>query len=80
MDNIPEDDPNDDTVLPIVPQVQQPPPTVPKVENISESDATVPMLPRVIGTAIKIEKQTDTTYHISIEEKSVQNCGIQTKT
>ena len=56
MDNIPEDDPNNDTFLPIVPQVQQPPPTVPKVEKPTESDVTVPMLPRVIGTAIKSGK------------------------
>ena len=45
MDDIPEDDPNDDTLLPIVPQVQQPPLTVPKVEKPTESDVTVPMLP-----------------------------------
>ena len=60
MDNIPEDDPKDDTFLPIVPQVQQPQPTVPKVEKPTESDVTVPMLPRVIGTAIKVKTQSDT--------------------
>ena len=59
MDDIPEDDPNNDTFLPIVPQVQQPPPTVPKVEKPTEPDVTVPMLPRVIGTAIKVETQSD---------------------
>ena len=58
MDEIPEDDPNDDTFLPIVPHVQQPPPTVPKAEK-TESDVTVPMLPRVIGTAIKVETQSE---------------------
>ena len=61
MDNIPEDDLNDDTVLPIVPQVQQTHPTVPKVEDLPDSDAKAPMLPGVIGTAIKMEKQNDTT-------------------
>ena len=60
MDDIPEDDPNDDTFLPIVPQVQQPPPTEPKAEKSTEPDATFPMLPRVIGTAIKVETQSDT--------------------
>ena len=62
MDNLPDDDPNDDDdiKLPITlhaPPVQQ---VQPNIEGGPETDTKPPMLPRVLGTAIKLEKPADT--------------------
>ena len=56
MDDIPDDDQDDDTTIPIAPQLQQQPQVIPKVEGPPDTDIKPPMLPRVIGTAIKMEK------------------------
>ena len=60
MDNVPEDDPNDDTILPITPQVPPVQQVQPKIEGGPNTDIKLPLLPRVLGTAIKIEKLADT--------------------
>ena len=60
LDDIPDDDPDDDTVIPIMPQVQQPPELIPKIEKQTDIDTKPAMLPRVIGTAIKVEKPSGT--------------------
>ena len=60
MDDIPDDDPDDDTTIPIAPQLQQQPQVIPKVEGPLDTDIKPPMLPRVIGTAIKMEKPAGT--------------------
>ena len=56
MDNIPNDDQDNDTTLPIAPQLQQQPHVVLKVEGQLGTDIKPLMLPRVIGTAIKMEQ------------------------
>ena len=62
MDNVPDDDPNDDddTTLPIAPLAPPTQETQPNIKDVPETDTKPPMLPRIIGTAIKIEKATDT--------------------
>ena len=60
MDNVPEDDPNDDTNLSIAPQVPPVQQVQPKIEGGPDTDIKLPLLPRVLGTAIKIEKPADT--------------------
>ena len=60
MDDIPDDNLNNDGTIPIMPQVQQPPQIIPKVENQPGNDTKPAMLPRVIGTAIKVEKPSGT--------------------
>ena len=45
MDDIPDDDPNDDMTIAIMPQVQQPPQITPNVENQPDTDFKPPMLP-----------------------------------
>ena len=60
MDEIPDDDLNDDGTILIVSQVQQPPRIIPKVKNQPGNDTKPAMLPRVIGTAIKVEKPSGT--------------------
>ena len=54
------DDQDDDTTLPIAPPLQQQPQVVPKVEGRLDTDIKPPMLPRVIGTAIKMEQPAGT--------------------
>ena len=56
MDDIPDDDQDNDATLPIAPQLQQQPQVVPKVKGRLDTDIKPPMLPRVIGTAIKMEQ------------------------
>ena len=56
MDDIPDDDQDDDTTLPIAPQLQQQPQVVHKVEGRLDTDTKPLMLPRVIGKAIKREQ------------------------
>ena len=56
MDDIPNDDQDNDTTLPIAPQLQQQPHVVLKVEGQLGTDIKPLMLPRVIGTAIKMEQ------------------------
>ena len=58
MDDIPDDDQDDDTTLPIAPQLQRQPQVVPKVEGRLDTDIKSPMLPGVIGPAIKMEQPT----------------------
>ena len=60
MDDIPDDDQDDDTTLPIASHLQQQPQVVPKVEGQLDTDIKPPMLPRVIGTAIKMEQPAGT--------------------
>ena len=45
MDDIPDDDQDDDTTLPIAPQLQRQPQVVPKVEGQLDTDIKPPMLP-----------------------------------
>ena len=61
MDNLPDDDPNDydDIKLPITPRAPPTQQAQPNIEGGPETDTKPPMLPLVIGTAIKIEKPTD---------------------
>ena len=56
IDDIKDDDQDDDTTLPIAPQLQQQPQVVPKVEGRLDTDTKPLMLPQVIGTAIKMER------------------------
>ena len=44
-DDIPDVDPDDDTMLPIAPQLQQPPQVTPKVEGPVDTDIKPPLLP-----------------------------------
>ena len=60
MDDIPDDDPDDDTAIPIAPQLQQSPQVTLKVEGPVDTDIKPPLLLRVIGTAIKMEKPAGT--------------------
>ena len=62
MDNLPDDDPNDDDdiTLPIAPRAPPAQQVQPNIKGGPETDTKPPMLPRIIGTAIKIEKPTDT--------------------
>ena len=53
MDDIPDDDQDDDTTLPIASHLQQQPQVVPKVEGQLDTDIKPPMLPRVIGHSYK---------------------------
>ena len=45
MDDIPDDDQDDDTTIPIAPQLQQQPQVIPKVEGPLDTDIKPPMLP-----------------------------------
>ena len=67
MDNIPDDDHDDDTTIPIAPQLQQQP--QPKVEGRQNTDIKPPMLPRVIGTAIKLEQPAGTATASQSQKK-----------
>ena len=62
MDTIPDDDPNngDGPTLPIAPHAPQEQEAVPNTQDEPEIDTKPMMLPRIIGTAIKTEKTTDT--------------------
>ena len=61
-DAVPDDDPNDDEdpTLLTVPQAHQAQVAEPDTTDEPETDTKPMMLPRIIGTAIKIEKATDT--------------------
>ena len=63
LDVIPDDELDDDTMIPIMPQVQQPPQLIPKVEKQTDIDPKPAMLPRVIGTAIKVENHDSNSNH-----------------
>ena len=69
MDDIPDDDQDDDTTIPIAPQLQQQPQVIPKVEGPPDTDIKPPMLPRVIGTAIKMEKPAGTAITPQFQKK-----------
>ena len=62
MDNLPDDDPNDDDdiKLPIAPRVPPAQQAQHNTEGGPKTDIKPPLLPRVIGTAIKIEKPANT--------------------
>ena len=79
MDNIPDDNPNDDTILLIVPQLQQPPPIVHNIKDPPDPDVKPPMLLRVIGTAIKIEKPAGTTTTPQPKKKVFQTVEYKLK-
>ena len=69
MDDIPDDNQDDDTTIPIAPQLQQQPQVIPKVEGPPDTDIKPPMLPRVIGTAIKMEKPAGTVITPQSQKK-----------
>ena len=62
MDTIPDYNPNNDDgpTLPIAPHACQQQEAVPNTEDEPETDTKPMMLPRIMGTAIKTEKTTDT--------------------
>ena len=62
MDIVPDDDTNDNDglMLPITPHANQQLEAESNTKNEPEIDTKPMMLPRIIGTAIKIEKATDT--------------------
>ena len=61
MDIVPDDDPNEDDglTLPIPTNAIQQPEAEPNTKKEPEADTKPMMLPRIIGTAIEIEKTTD---------------------
>ena len=69
MDVIPDDDQDNDTTIPIAPQLQQQPQVIPKVEGPPDTDIKPPMLPQVIGTAIKMEKPAGTAITINPKKR-----------
>ena len=69
MDDIPDDEQDGDTTLPIAPQLQQQLQVVPKVEGRLDTDTKPPMLPRVIGTAIKMEQPAGTAITPQSQKK-----------
>ena len=68
-DDIPDDEQDSDTTLPIAPQSQQQLQVVPKVEGRLDTDTKPPMLPQVIGTAIKMEQPAGTAITPQSQKK-----------